>query len=210
MMDLYQVLGVARDAEPTRIHKAYLKLAKTHHPDAGGDAEAFKAIEEAHRVLTDPAARAFYDASGEPPPAQGSENGELYAMLANFVTIAALKLEQPTASDLIATMKYEMRSRERQMREEISKGRESLARYQIVAARIKTKKPENTLRGILLSHVDVLQKNIAEVERMLAVMVRGFVWLDDYSYDSDKLLGLAENLYRPINGVGRTARGFYP
>ncbi len=31
--DFYQVLGIARDASPTDIHAAFVRLAKHHRPD---------------------------------------------------------------------------------------------------------------------------------------------------------------------------------
>jgi DnaJ family protein A protein 2 len=36
---LYQVLGVAKDADESEIRKAYKKLALKNHPDKGGDVE---------------------------------------------------------------------------------------------------------------------------------------------------------------------------
>lgn len=44
------------------IHAAYKRLARRAHPDAGGDARLMAAINEAHRVLSDPGRRARYDA----------------------------------------------------------------------------------------------------------------------------------------------------
>ena len=39
--DLYEVLGVARDADAEQIRKAYRKLARRHHSDVNpGDAAA--------------------------------------------------------------------------------------------------------------------------------------------------------------------------
>jgi curved DNA-binding protein len=51
-MDYYKILGVARNATDEEIKKAYRKLAMTHHPDRGGDEEAFKKIKEAYEKLT--------------------------------------------------------------------------------------------------------------------------------------------------------------
>ncbi len=60
----YETLGVARTASPAEIRDAYRRLARQHHPDsaAGRDAGAMTAINEAYRVLGDPARRATYDA----------------------------------------------------------------------------------------------------------------------------------------------------
>ena len=53
--DLYEVLGVPRDADPEALRKAYRKLARKYHPDVNpGDKEAeerFKEISEAYAVL---------------------------------------------------------------------------------------------------------------------------------------------------------------
>lgn len=66
--DYYQVLGVPRDATAADIKRAYRRLARRHHPDVNtGDAAAeqrFKAVNEAHEVLGDPATRRRYDELG--------------------------------------------------------------------------------------------------------------------------------------------------
>jgi curved DNA-binding protein len=66
--DYYQILGVARDASPEDIKKAFRKLARKHHPDVAKDkktAEAkFKEINEANEVLGDPEKRKKYDQLG--------------------------------------------------------------------------------------------------------------------------------------------------
>jgi DnaJ-class molecular chaperone len=61
---LYDVLGVPRTASTSEIKKAYLKLARTHHPDKGGDPERFKEIVHANEVLTDEVRRRRYDECG--------------------------------------------------------------------------------------------------------------------------------------------------
>eukprot|EP00466_Bigelowiella_natans_P007568 jgi/Bigna1/92986/estExt_fgenesh1_pm.C_1300007 len=51
---LYSTLHITKDAQPAQIKKAYVKLAREHHPDKGGNAEEFKKIQEAYDVLKDP------------------------------------------------------------------------------------------------------------------------------------------------------------
>lgn len=55
---------MSSDASPEQIRAAYRALARVHHPDArGGDpSQQMAAINEAWRVLSDPARRAMYDA----------------------------------------------------------------------------------------------------------------------------------------------------
>lgn len=58
----YEVLGVAPDAAASEVRKAYLALARIHHPDrSGGDPGRMRAVNEAWSVLGDPARRRQYD-----------------------------------------------------------------------------------------------------------------------------------------------------
>src|SRR5688572_18721968 len=66
-------MGVAREASPDDIKRAYRKLARKYHPDVSKekDAEArFKEIGEAYEVLRDPEKRAAYDALGARKPGE--------------------------------------------------------------------------------------------------------------------------------------------
>ncbi len=74
--DYYDVLGVARNADPDDIKKAFRRLAMKFHPDRNSApaAEArFKEVNEAYEVLSDPDRRAMYDRFGH-AAAQGGES----------------------------------------------------------------------------------------------------------------------------------------
>lgn len=66
--DYYETLGVAKDADPETIKKAFRKLAMQHHPDKNPDDKSadhkFKEINEAYDVLKDQQKRAAYDRFG--------------------------------------------------------------------------------------------------------------------------------------------------
>jgi hypothetical protein len=64
---LYDFLGVSPDADTALIHHAYRAAARRLHPDAAGDEEAMRALNEAWEVLRDPARRAAYDATLDDP-----------------------------------------------------------------------------------------------------------------------------------------------
>jgi molecular chaperone DnaJ len=73
--DLYEILGVARQAKTAEIRRAYQKLARRLHPDVNpGDREAhrrYREIQEAYRVLSRRQSRDLYDHKGETDPAHG-------------------------------------------------------------------------------------------------------------------------------------------
>ncbi len=60
-MDYYELFDIARTATADEVRDAYVRLVKRVHPDSGGSAALFRQVEEAYRVLSDPAARQRYD-----------------------------------------------------------------------------------------------------------------------------------------------------
>ena len=60
-MDHYTTLGIDKSASAEEIKQAYRRMAARHHPDRGGDTAKFQEVEQAYRILSDPAAKAAYD-----------------------------------------------------------------------------------------------------------------------------------------------------
>ncbi len=77
--DLYELLGVSRDADAETIKKAYRKMARTLHPDVNPDPatkEKFQEVSRAYEVLSDPQKRAAYDRGGDPFGGGGFGGGQ--------------------------------------------------------------------------------------------------------------------------------------
>ena len=76
--DLYEILGVSKDASESEIKKAFRRRARELHPDVNKAADAedqFKELNEAYDVLSDPNKRAQYDRFGTIPSAAGGGYG---------------------------------------------------------------------------------------------------------------------------------------
>lgn len=65
-MNPYQTLNLPSTATDQEIQTAYKRLAMQRHPDREtGNEEAFKQLQQAYAILSDPIRRAKYDATGD-------------------------------------------------------------------------------------------------------------------------------------------------
>jgi curved DNA-binding protein CbpA len=78
MVDYYEFLQISPNADADTIHRVYRFLAARLHPDnpESGDAEMFYLLKQAYDVLSNPAARADYDAKRKAEPEQHNPYSE--------------------------------------------------------------------------------------------------------------------------------------
>lgn len=84
--DYYGTLGVAKDATPEQIKRAYRKLARELHPDVNPDdgaQERFREVTTAYEVLSDPKKRQIVDLGGD-PLSSGESGGGMGDPFAGF------------------------------------------------------------------------------------------------------------------------------
>lgn len=76
--ELYERLGVDKNASQDEIKKAYRKLSKKYHPDINHEAgaeEKYKKVQEAYETLGDEQKRAMYDQYGATDGQPGGQGG---------------------------------------------------------------------------------------------------------------------------------------
>ncbi|MGP8253979.1 MAG: J domain-containing protein [Terracidiphilus sp.] len=78
MVDYYEFLQISPNADADTIHRVYRFLASRLHPDnpESGDAEMFHLLKVAYDVLSNPTARADYDAKRKAEPEQQNPYSE--------------------------------------------------------------------------------------------------------------------------------------
>ncbi|KAL8881489.1 MAG: hypothetical protein Q9198_001324 [Flavoplaca austrocitrina] len=80
-IDLYEVLGISRNASKAEVKKAYHKAALSSHPDKVGESERagaeikFKSVSKAYEILSDDDKRELYDAQGMSAFEAGNRGG---------------------------------------------------------------------------------------------------------------------------------------
>src|SRR5205085_2690796 len=105
--------GVAKTATAADIKSTFRRRAKTAHPDAGGEREAFERLRKAYDVLSDPVRRLTYDNTGtaEEEHVDHVRRGALSliaAMIEKYLADQSLDFDLPM-DDLVEHMRAQMR-----------------------------------------------------------------------------------------------------
>lgn len=86
MINLYEVLGVARDATAKDIKAAFKRLAHKHHPDRpDGNKDLYIKVTLAYETLRDPKKREYYDLTGSAPPSKKEIDGKAAQILVELI-----------------------------------------------------------------------------------------------------------------------------
>lgn len=187
---LYQTLGVPPDATMAEIRAAYLAKSKTCHPDAGGSTEAFQAIEEAYRVLSDSTDRDHYDRTGAPrEDIDRNANAELYGMLGELIEATIVQVDDLKQNDLLHAMRQYNLTAAEKMRKSAAEGRAHLELLKTAHKRLRSKTPdgENRLGAILQHRIENVQGQLDKLSARIALMGQVDAFLKDYHYETDPL-----------------------
>jgi curved DNA-binding protein CbpA len=191
MMDLYEALGVPKDATPEQIKAAHRKSVKEHHPDAGGSKEKFQLIQLAYDTLKDADRRERYDRTGETAHAEEADPALMHlATIFQGMIVEMLNegLDIETR-DMGALAKDAMEKKLGEIVAERKAKEKALKRADVLVKRWKRKRKAKGFDFIgdsLRRGQRDIQEQIDKHKQAEAVWERAIKILGDYTYKFDE------------------------
>lgn len=193
--NLYDILGVSKNATFEEIKAKYKSLAQQHHPDKGGDSELFKQIKNAYEILSDPINRKRYDTTGQFETKSSLRDSALEQLSRIFFNL--IPNINPETDDPILIMKNESRREKENVNHNINECNGRMFKLKKIINKIKRKNNdgENLLRMFaenqLKNHENELQNYIRQIQIIDTIIEI----LEDYQYGD--VTTLIENFMNP-------------
>ncbi|MCM2474148.1 J domain-containing protein [Rhizobium sp. CG5] len=185
MIDPYEILGVAQDADDEQIRAAYRLLAKATHPDSGGDTETFIRGQKACELLLDPARRKFFDETGYDLELTEAMDLQGLLVIEKLVNEIVLDDREPGTFDPIAGMRAKLTDEISKTRFQIREMQGHSSRLQNHLGRLGDRPGKDVLGYMLRARMETIGKLVAEAAARIEATERAFDMLDAYSYTID-------------------------
>lgn len=176
--NLYDTLGVDKNATDEEIKSAYYEKAKDNHPDLqDGDIEAMKAINAAYAILKCEKKRRKYDETGDSDSVDNNQAKVTSIIIQIATTI--IDNNPPNIPMFIQKIKREWennyRNGKRQKENELKKLEDFKARI--------LERPENDVfTAIINENIKTLKYMIADIDDDYAIRQQAFDLLQRYSF----------------------------
>ena len=193
--DLYETLGVGKDASQEQIQKAYRKRSKTAHPDGGGSEAEFAQVAKAKNVLLNPHHRAEYDRTGRTEFNPSDTDHQLMSIITQ--TLAAV-IAGPVDVDRMSPLQImnqhfiQERTKMRQSQDNLNRMK---TRMETVIRRATPKKGKGEEPKILLVEVAkatirAYEADLASLEEKLSLMERAIEVVTGHDYQVEISSGM--------------------
>lgn len=167
-MDLYETLGVSKDASADEIKATFRAKAKSTHPDHDGDAAQFIAIATAYDILGDPLKRAKYDETGNAPDKEEDERTEALGIVDVIMTEIVNQLQDHeglVCNDLVADMRKVITGKIGELEADIAKTGQRIGRLHKFAERFTaTEGADNTLAKMIEYRITGQERRLVGIQ----------------------------------------------
>lgn len=193
-MDLYETLGVGKDATDAQIKAAYRKASKQCHPDKYPNneekAQQFKNITLAFEILSDPAKRTRYDQTGDVEGADNSRSALLGVLMAGFqkalhqISTQGGEFEK---HNIVELMRFAFTTGKDVLKQKVELNRKTIDTYTKIAKRFsRIGQGENTMANLAMAPVKDLQAELESYEEEIKLTDLAMEELSNFVYNYDK------------------------
>ena len=183
MIDPYETLGVARDADAAQVKTAYRKRAKNAHPDTGGDIDAFAKLKTSYELLSDPVRRKVFDETGYDPTLTDTKDLEGLLVLEGLINDFILDEREPGSFDPVAAMRRKLTDKIVNVRFHILELERHRARIRNHLDRIGKRPQTDFLGSMMRARSESITEAIGKAEAQIATIEQAYQMLDGYSYE---------------------------
>lgn len=192
MTDPYEMLGVGRDADDDQIRAAYRLLAKTTHPDSGGNPDVFILGQKACELLLDPARRKFFDETGYDLQATDPVALQGLLIIEKLVNEIVLDEREPGSFDPIAGMREKLDKETAKARFQIREMQGHRSRVESHMERLGDRPGNDVLGHMFRARAEGIEGLIEEAMARVQATERAHQMLDAYSYALNQPAGDTE------------------
>lgn len=183
--DPYDIIGVARDATPEEIKRAYRKRARETHPDGeGGNEEEFKRVNQANIILSDPQKRERFDRTGE------TEETQSIPIAAVVIGAFERAMQQAAGrwqyTDIVAAMVRLLESDLRGGKEVNRQMSDAVLKMEKWKGRLSHTGERNLIADHLSRQIEEAQRNIAQNEATMDIVKAAIEHVREYGWEVDK------------------------
>lgn len=184
-MDLYKRLKITKDASWEEIKKAYRKMIMEHHPDHGGNAQAFTDLCIAHTVLSDPEKRRQYDKTGTYDQTKGNIETKAMVEVLNLFNsiIESNSLDMLDNINIITFMKEKINERLKAITARVKQTNNDKAKIKAIKKRIKCKQKAQKIKinNLLDSKIKGYENVLHAFSMQTKTMNKALEIVDDFN-----------------------------
>jgi DnaJ-class molecular chaperone len=194
--DLYEELGVDRDADAAAIKRAHRKAAKRTHPDVeGGDRDEFERIQHAYMVLSDPDMRARYDRGDDINQQRPPIEVQAVSVLCEAFNNAMQQVDDIIHDDIMAVTRDLIGEGAKRVRNQRDHIIVVIDKLETIIGRLKAKGERDFIGNALRDQLNDARRGLEQLEEQIKVHMAAAEMTKDFEYQVDE----REPIWNPSN-----------